>query len=195
MTSLLILVISTMTIRQDIESLAASLSFPRREFSDFQLEDLPFDWFDIDSGEGINRVTFPNLESVTYESNGNVLNATLWLSTPLDKNPLAHTPSYGMLIDIDPLTIYSPSSSGWEGADYMLRISWNNKTGSWDRIFEEWLDGGYTRILDNKTNFLQFPKRENVTYIDISVEMPSIGNPDQYNIIFFAALLHDPLGF
>jgi hypothetical protein len=102
---------------------AASPAFPRQEDTDFQMESMPYDWFNIDTGEGmlLELENIPDIRSVTYNSDGKVLYATLWLSSIFHYHR-SLVPSFGLLIDIDPIPIFTPSSTGWQGADYMLKI-------------------------------------------------------------------------
>jgi hypothetical protein len=71
--------------------------------------------------------------SVNYESDGKFLNATIWLKTPLYKNLLPTTATFGMLIDAD-----NNAATGMQGADYGIKIQWNSTSRAWERVFEQY---------------------------------------------------------
>jgi hypothetical protein len=143
-----------------------------------------------DDQHGPSHFPSPDMESVSYVSDGKTLNATLWLSSPVVENSLSKPlnysqgnlsmlkKNYGMAIDVE-------SDNEGQGGDYLLLIQWDNNTKTWIKeLFELGSEGSADyRSLDrtyNHTDF--FDKGKN--YIVFSLDLDSINSPDRYSILF-----------
>jgi len=68
----------------------------------------------------------PDITSVNYFRDGNVLNTTLWLSKPFSEHPKQFKEvDYGMFIDSD-----FNSRTGFGGIDYKVQVGWKNDTNT-----------------------------------------------------------------
>lgn len=132
----------------------------------------------------------PHIAAVNYISNGENLNATLWLSAPF-KAPITSLSyplkqverSYALLIHID---------SAYDiGQNYQAIIQWNPITHTWSMITKESSppfihksqNDKVVKQEDNYTGF--FVKGEN--YIDLSLNLAMAGFPAQYSIVSYAS--------
>src|SRR5207247_721981 len=97
---------------------ASSPSFVRQE-----IRDGTNDSWDHTKNEFISGNKFADLSAVSYYSDGQFLNATLFMRDPFVVKPSVAIPGYGMLIDAD-----SDYHTGWQGFDYMMRVTWNNSS-------------------------------------------------------------------
>lgn len=177
---LLILLILTSTMMIQIllqEALAASPSFVRQEIKD----EANNDGWNYLKGQFTSGHKYADLSSVSYSSNGRFLNATFFFHHPIIETPLtANYTGYGMLIDID-----SDYNSGWQGYDYMMKISWENNTKDWTYLLQEWSSDSTTRILDKKSNFTSFLDDKESSYVYLSLDLQRINYPDKYLVVFF----------
>jgi hypothetical protein len=166
------------------EVFADSPSFARQ-----QIKDNLRDWKDISTfNKAISGDQLTDIVRVHYLSNGENLNATLWLAAPF-KHEFSNKSSiivYGALIDAD-----SNYATGMLGIDYRIAIIWENKTKIWTKVFEEieslqqLANIGVKRTLpeiQNYTGFFEYGKR----YVDLSTDLDVIGSPDKFRIIFYA---------
>jgi len=135
-----------------------------------------------------NKFEFPDISAVSYLSDGNALNATVWLSSKLKDPTLKstlwsassfkeipwHVVGYTMSIDIN--SVYET------GSDYYVTIRWDPITQTWTRVMEEGSSTGEKKIIEQLDNFtdLDFEKK----YIDFDLDLEKIGSPTQYNLIF-----------
>jgi hypothetical protein len=96
------------------EVLALSPSFSRQE-----IKDRPLDWRDIDKQETTDEGSpFTDIRRVNYYSDGEYLNATLWLrGNTVNGSEDGPQVSYGMFIDGD-----SDTETGWQGVDYQTEV-------------------------------------------------------------------------
>jgi hypothetical protein len=123
--------------------------------------------------------------SANYESDGRYLNATIWLAAPLYKKYLPTTATYGILIDAD-----NNNATGMQGADYGIKIQWNNQSKTWERIIELYetpnpkvgLSEKRTLEVEPDTKFYEDNKR----YVSIDLDLGTVDFPAQYRAIFFA---------
>lgn len=78
------------------------------------------DW--IPAADGSSNT---DILAINYFSDGQFLNATLWLNGPVGNPPNNDNDrAYGMLIDAD-----SNNKTGWEGIDYQVEINGQNGYG------------------------------------------------------------------
>ena len=207
---LLILLISLYVIIVTDNTYAISPSFIRQE-----IEDSPNDWevgnlnnkknYSTETSDGVldvKRATSkgectqqgqfpsPDIQGVSYFSNGERLNATIWLSSAFKEHhlskPLNSTDSYkklpwhqmGYTISIDTLSVYDTGAT-----DYFAEIRWNHITQTWNYIIFEGSKTGEKREIyrdNNYTNFFEEGKR----YFTFSLDLSKINNPERYKIIF-----------
>jgi hypothetical protein len=118
-----------------------------------------------------------DMAAVDYFSDGNALNATLWL---LSKGSPNQTTSYGMYIDAD--SNIETGLSG-TGIDYQLRISQEN--GNWNKALYQFSSNQEARILNNPENYTDFIKRYE-KYITLSLDLGAIGFPEKYKVLFYS---------
>jgi len=163
-------------------SFASSPSFSRQIIRD----DL-FDWIDLDRSNTISKNGDPwaDILAVTYLSNDNILNCTLWLVAPYnttDRSSTVDKISYGMWIDTDLNRI----------PDYRFEIQ-KFKHRNWTKVFDEYepLKNPNLRIptdirfFDVHNNYTGFFSRGH-RYVNFSVNLNTIGAPSKYKIIFYA---------
>jgi hypothetical protein len=204
--------------------LALSSSFPRQEITD-----PPHDWklllanqpktliqtqfgnrelnFSNNEKECLSDHQYlhpPNIDGVTYVSNGRTLNATLWLSDVFKELPLTgnnmirqlssgempYTVLYGMSMDIH--TPYDTT-----GTDYSLYLRRSVSSKSWNMTIIEHSPSGETRIADNsdiKNRYSSFfgNGTDEVTpwikkgYVNLSFDLAKLNYPNQYDLFFYA---------
>jgi hypothetical protein len=175
---LLTLIIIVTTLYQPLtqRALGSSPSFVRQEVKDGSQ-----DWWDHEKEEFSNVVNFSDISAVSYSSNGEFLNTTIFTNSSFVKEPSKFMPSYGMLINAD-----TDFDTGWLGHDYLLRISWNNDTKTWNSVLEEWSSARILRTLDQKNNYTGFfDEGEQNKYVHLSLNLADIGFPQQYVVLFF----------
>jgi hypothetical protein len=174
------------------ESFSQSPSFIRQEIGDSAFQ--PHDYYDISTGEGTDwepfmrtfpSINFTNLSHVSYSSDGQFLNTTMWILHPFEESPINQILSYGILIDVDPISDLSEwvKVTGWEGTDYSTKVIWNNNT--WTKVTEEWADGADIRVLDKEKNYTRFFDSEKPYHVNLDFDLESIGYPQRYNIMFY----------
>jgi hypothetical protein len=118
----------------------------------------------------------PDINAVSYLSDGNSLNATIWLSSPLQKIPLH---KMGYTISVDFHSVYDV------GTDYYARVSKNPYNDTWTRTIEE--SSGSTdqkRMLNSSVYTSAI--RYNEAYVTIALPLSYLNFPSQYKLIFTA---------
>jgi hypothetical protein len=158
---------------------AVSPSFPRQE-----AKDEPVDWIDMSTQErNITGNRYTDIRRVNYFSDGNTLNATLWLKAGPDRIPPSHygnLVSYGMYIDAD-----SNKGTGWGGVDYQMEIAWQNQM--WIRRLVEYSSLGDARVLNLQYNYpITSFSEEMGKYVLLSLDLDEMIFPDKYKVIFYA---------
>jgi general stress protein CsbA len=158
------------------KALGMSPSFVRQE-----IKDDPRDWWDHEKEQFSNVMNFSDISAVSYSSDGQFLNATVFTSDVFVKEPSKYMPAYGMLINAD-----SDLNTGYLGHDYLLRILWNNETKTWDYKLAEWSIARVERILYQKSNYTDFfDEGEGNRYVHLSLNLANINFPQQYVVLFF----------
>lgn len=189
-----------------IPNALALTSFNRQEIKD------PTDWFlvnnydttlltskgekfDIPKAQNLEQCKktdgnfpFPRITAISYLSDGNKLNATLWLSSPIKspfvngtldsissmKNLPWHNMGYTMSISVS--SVYK------SGTDYFVHLRWDSFSQKWIKeITEGSASTGEGRIIqqDEISNF-----EENKNYVTFSLDLKKIGSPDKYNLLW-----------
>ena len=122
----------------------------------------------------------PELEAVTYLSDGHYLNVTFWLSGPFQEIPLPffRAPTYSAVIGI--VQPYDTTIK----SDYASSIQWNFTSLTWTRTIDEFI-GNQTRTIiqdKNYTNF--FGNIDNKSYVTLPIDLGKISFPNEYALIF-----------
>lgn len=157
-------------------SSSSSPPFVRQE-----VKDSTRDGWDHSETEFTSSHNFTDIIAISYSSDGRFLNATFFLQTPFVESPSNSFTAYGMLIDAD-----SDYNSGWQGYDYMARISWDSNTNSWYYLLQEWSSVSITRVLEEKPNIAGFfDTQDQNRYVHIFLDLDKISSPKAYRILFF----------
>jgi hypothetical protein len=120
-------------------------------------------------------IKYPDLESISYSSDGKILNATMWLTGQLGA-PDKNRPSYIMQI-------------GTTKTDYIETISWDQLLGNWTKVSEE-KSFNDSRTLDRVVNYIGFMDKgvssnpSGKGRINFSVDLNKLGYPDTYFMRF-----------
>jgi hypothetical protein len=179
-----------------------------RPFSRYSYDDIVYDEYDENDVDNPNAEDYStvidnlplNISSVTYLSDGNYLNATVWLSDPIladrHREYVNSSINYVMGIsDINPIdrtvgdllysvVIYPEKDGSWTKRiiEYEPGIWLSNEGIQVDGIEKDYMDVA-SRILKtypNVTGFFQ----DNNTYVAIDLPLNDIGNPDELLISF-----------
>ena len=135
------------------------------------------------------KTAYTDILAVNYISDGQTLNATIWLSSGFNSSAFNSTDnqqsrklSYGMLIDAD-----SNPKTGYNGADYdFYEESAGGKLSGYLYLLSS--TGGY-RLIGSKTDFTQSNEESAVGpgYASLNLDLRSINSPSEYNLLFYAA--------
>ncbi len=137
-----------------------------------------------------DRIPYPQMEAVSYFSDGKILNATIWLSGPLDEHPL---PAYRSPIYAMALTIISPNKIDSGDPDYAVMISWNNTNQEWDKKFVEYSKSKsnhsiVTPMYNISSGFFSnepiFYGNGGKAHINFSLDLSKVTSPSQYMVLF-----------
>lgn len=159
-------------------------------FGKQEIIDPKLDWVDMKTKQSITSKEglpyFTDILSVDYYSDGKTLNATLWTFLPFQARPLKYNKvDYGMLVDSD-----FDKKTGFEGIDYKLEISWDNKTGEWTKKLVQWSVNGDQRILNTAKNSSGFSENGK-NYVLLSLDLGSILYPTKYKVTFYSDVQKD----
>jgi hypothetical protein len=166
---------------------ANALSSPSFEFQEMINEN--HDWFQTYGNSDLNlKNNYTDILAVNYLSDGEILNATLWLNAGISnytdfslKKPLNKV-SYGMLIDAD-----SNSETGYRGADYDFYVELTGGHLS-AYIYQLSSTGGY-KLIGSNTNFTEVYDESGAYLgsVDFTLDLDTINNPGNYNLLFYSA--------
>jgi hypothetical protein len=171
-----------------IPTVVASPSFVRQEALD---ADTP-NFVDINSLDATPVLPvdtgLTDILSVNYNSNGSIVDATVWLASPLFKNKQNATDlKYGMYIDAD-----FNDKTGYKAADYEVLVSRNDANKTWERSYFELaaplVNQSNSRTIEHHDNFSDFYKNGS-NYVNLYADLMRINSPDKYRILFFAEQL------
>ena len=151
----------------------------------------------------LRPISLPDLQSLSYKSNGDKLNVTLWLTqtfsevlyenilknetfsdisegsfdSSLSSSSLPRIVQFVMVIDI--------VSTLNRGIDYIVELSSPTETDNpvWTQNIYEISAFGNKKPLYNKT-LNSFPYNDK-NFVDLSINLKSIGNPDKYKLLFY----------
>ena len=157
---------------------------------------LPLQTQDYESKCSFSIPISPEIESVSYRSDGDRLHATIWTNASLLQNillknnittenynssgpfPLWHMIRFTMVVDV--------SSTFNEGTDYRVEIFGEKVNASkavWRTETHELSASGESKLIDNKT-FDEFPWKEK-NFVEFNLNLSSIGNPQKYKLLFY----------
>ncbi len=134
-----------------------------------QIIDYPMDWYQINKTQGyfsdpatteyvlanslFNAENISDISSVTYSTDGKILNVTFWLTGPFHERPKRSAPEYYIRFDVDSNLL----TGDRYGADYLFDVAWNNDTKSWIQISQEYSPQGKNfRVIQSNTNYTNF---------------------------------------
>jgi hypothetical protein len=134
---------------------------------------------------------------ITYLSDAQNLNASLWLGGNFTKDPAAKGAEavvYGMLLDVD-----SNPQTGFQGVDYQLEVQWMNSSKIWNMFLGEYpsVDNAslrdpadYLKILDIKENYTDFFV-DNKPYITLSLPLKDVAFPSKFKAMYYGIVIYD----
>jgi hypothetical protein len=131
------------------------------------------------------HIRFPNIQAVSYYSDGKTLFATLWLSSKfkdIDNMTEQHR-SYAFFIVSD--SVYNANQS------YEVSVDWNppNSNNTWIKKYHEWSPiPGYDKVLHQENITSNHPGffERGKNYVDLSLDLGTLGYPDKYNVVSYA---------
>jgi len=180
---IILLIISSFLI---FDSSAISPSYSRQE-----IIDTPKDWQPVSnlkcqfSESEIKRYggNISDIAAVSYFSNGNILNATIMLSSPFTPSPYLQQQEYYMVIQ--PPNNYDVSKSlGSARGIYVNKINSTLNLKKWSNvIYERYSNITLDRILYKIDNYTGFFDRDNKS-VSFSLNLSSLSSPTQYIIHF-----------
>lgn len=200
--SLLLLLITTISyaLMPFSKVLADSPSFSRQEVGDDER-----DGININGHAGTQTVDdykdplddSTDILKITYLSDAQNLNASLWLGGNFTKDPAAKGAEavvYGMLVDVD-----SNPRTGFQGVDYQLEVQWMNSSKIWNMFLGEYpsVDNAslrdpadYLKILDIKQNYTNFFV-DNKPYITLSLPLDDVAFPSKFKAMYYGIVIYD----
>ena len=134
---------------------------------------------------------------ITYLSDAENLNASLWLGGNFTKNPDekgAQAVVYGLLLDVD-----SNPRTGFQGVDYQLEVQWMNSSKIWNMFLGEYPSvddpsardpADYLKILDVKENYTDFFV-DNRPYVTLSLPLEDVAFPSKFKAMYYAIVIYD----
>jgi hypothetical protein len=151
----------------------------------------------------LDRQLSPQIKSISYSSNGNKLNTTMWLSIDLidsillknklnkdnfEKKTLSPLPLWKKMkftVAIDINSLFN------QGTDYRIELAnekINSTTQKWAEIIYEISANGEKKEVSKKL-FDEFPFI-NKNFIEFSIDLNTISNPKDYKILFYVTDLY-----
>jgi hypothetical protein len=211
----LILFFQLISFQLDYRVFALSTSFERQEITDvdddwifwppdseedtIRLQDNTLKSVPVAKNKTDCRVELefsPQIKSISYMSNGNIINSTMWLSSHLiesllERNkinqdnfnedsipPLWKKIKFTVAIDIN--SIFN------QGTDYRIELvneRINFTSSKWAEIIYEISANGEAKEVSKKF-FDKFPYLEK-NFVEFSIDLDKIGNPKDYKILFY----------
>lgn len=212
----LFLIIPFITFFQDDDAIGFSPTYERQEIIDLH-DDWKFWSFDKDIktetiyGKNNERIQIPvgnentckleignppEIRSVSYMSNGERLDSTIWLSSKLNEidlvenkidienyekdafKPLWKKVKYTVAIDIN--SVFN------QGTDYRIEFLYdkiNSTVPKWTQVIYELSAFGGEKIISTKV-YDKFPYI-NKNFIEFSIDLNKISNPTNYKLLFY----------
>ena len=138
-----------------------------------------------------------DIRRVSYLSDGESLNATIWLHG-IDNNfvsPEGFLLNFGILIDVNPNPAIGVGGVDYhkEIANYAIEDLPVNRTSFWTEDVHEALSDGPHRYLNasernyNYSKVFQYQREKVgvVYYLPVSLDLRTLGSPDKYKIMFY----------
>jgi hypothetical protein len=174
---MIILVLVFLVSQLVCSALAASPVFTRH-----YMKDGLFDWLDVNRRtKTVQGEPATDLVGVSYFSNGQTLNSTVWVLAPFIRQPSQYDAlNYGVMVDSD-----YDKTTGVGGVDYQLEVSWKNKTKTWDKALTEWSTSGRSKLLVENRNYTGFYQNGSY-YVSLPLDLSTILFPNKYRIAFYA---------
>jgi hypothetical protein len=166
-------------------SLTSGSGFPRFYTKDESDDWEPVFWSNKTLCNSLrNKTDLPDLDGVSYSSDGQKLNVTFWLNGKFQENNFTNLrqPIYRMgiiLPNMKPL-----------GVDYLVSTYYDTFPEYWVQRIEELLPTaeGQSRILEEKENYTGFfDNYFGKGHVTFTIDLGRINSPDQY-ILFFEIL-------
>jgi hypothetical protein len=154
-----------------------------------QIQDDSNDWINMDTKQpALSKGYFApdymgitDIRQVSYFSDGQFLNATLWTYLPfIDKPTKYEQVNYGMLIDSD-----FDRNTGFGGIDYLYQIGWDSNTKTWNKMLWELSSTGEEKTLINQKNTTGFFEKKRA-YVVLPLNLSYLHYPQKYRITFYA---------
>jgi hypothetical protein len=180
--------------------LAASPSFSRQEVGDDERDGINING--LARTQAVDDYKDPldnstDILKITYLSDAENLNASLWLGGNFTKNPAAKGAEavvYGMLLDVD-----SNPKTGFQGVDYQLEVQWMNSSKIWNMFLGEYPSvddallkdpADYLKILDIKENYTDFFV-DNKPYVTLSLPLKDVAFPSKFKAMYYGIVIYD----
>jgi hypothetical protein len=184
------------------KAFASSPSFARQEIIDGSLDLEAFGLIDKSSSLSNlsslvsanctrvgHNITLPEIETVSYLSNGKYLNATIWLSGLIEKEPpISRIPIYRMGIG------NIPTHGTTLKVDYFVSVHWDPFKQTWVKTIEESPSSMDRRVIEEERNYTHlFDDEKNVPFmssnqsksrISLTLDLDTVGSPKQYFLTF-----------
>jgi hypothetical protein len=177
-----------------------SPSLPRQQFKDITND---WEFYSLNNRtncSAIKNIPSPDIEAITYLSDGKLLNATMWLDGPLNEgvdNSEGLLQMRGYLVGIIVISTFESDTF-----DYMFNLRSGPISSQWDPRAEE-QSSNDTRFLEwypnwsfdhNSSNVL--PGLKGKGHVNLSLDLEKINFPNQYVLLFgtYFASLDPPLG-
>jgi hypothetical protein len=166
---LLVLTILGILYNQDVR--AGGPAIVRQEVGDTY-----YDWLNkvSDNNTDVGH-PYSDIKIIDFLSDGTTFTASLWtVSNDLPNNGT----TYGIYINVD---ANEKTGIVENGADYVAKIYYDD--GNWSKIFEEWTSYGDVKELKEPLSFSDLELNDG--YINLTFDLKSINNPNQYLVKFF----------
>jgi hypothetical protein len=132
-----------------------------------------------------------DIQRISYSSDGNFLNATIWVGgTGVKENPSLYNASmlaYGMVINAD-----NNEKTGKAGFDYQVEVQWNN--GTWHRTYVEWGSDNSYRLISSDQNYSGF-FRNDQNYVLLYLDLNTIVSPHNYKLMVYSTVVYNKSDF
>ena len=150
---------------------ALSPTFPNQEYTG------PFNWIDINKKIRIS-VGNPSIDirSVDYTSDGNTLNASFVLSSPINIHNDTAMISFGVYFGMDP-----NDKTGVQGINYQSELKWQN--GVWSQVLSQWFHSGQAMILELKK--VSSTNLQHQSIVTLKTNLRVLGFPNEYRVLFY----------
>jgi len=158
-------------------------SFPRQE-----MNDAISDWHITSKEYGDTTIVDDShdLKTVTHFSDGQILNATLWLLGNISKDPTqigANSISYGVLVDVD-----NNPFTGRLGVDFQKESRWIKNNSNWIDSLIEFSSSGHQKIKILESNFSIINEQP---FFPISLDLSSITSPDRFRVAYYSIFAYN----